>query len=68
MSAKINWKKRAQEAEADLRKALSYAYDYGNATGRCEGGYLQQRGLICHHCNADKSAGQKCKFAPKVLR
>ena len=60
-----NWKARAQEAEAALNKAVSYIYDYGNASHRCAAGYYQQRGLICHHCRHDNSRGSPCPVATK---
>ena len=50
MTGRINWKKKAEELESALRRARSYAFDYGNATGECPAGYLQQEGLICHRC------------------
>jgi hypothetical protein len=61
----INWKKRAQEAEEALGKALAYAYDYGNANGECESGYLQHPGYICHKCNQDRSVERVCGLKKK---
>jgi hypothetical protein len=66
MSKKIDWKKRAQELEQEVRRVRAYAFDYGNATGECEAGYLQQRGLICHKCRHDNSVDRSgCPFAKK---
>ena len=53
MSTRISWKEKALALEAEVRRVRSYAFDYGNATGECKGGYLQQNGLICHKCGAD---------------
>lgn len=53
MTVRTNWKKKAAELEAEVRRIRAYAYDYGNASGQCAGGYLQQRGLICHKCRTD---------------
>lgn len=53
MATRINWEKKAQELEAEVRRVRAYAFDYGNATGTCAAGYLQQNGLICHKCGAD---------------
>jgi hypothetical protein len=50
---RVNWKKRAQELEAEVARVRAYAFDYGNADGECSSGYLQQRGLICHKCSTD---------------
>lgn len=53
MTKKINWKKRAEELEAEVKRMRAYAFDYGNATGQCSSGYLQQKGYICHKCGVD---------------
>lgn len=60
MPARINWKKKAQELEREVRRVRAYAFDYGNASGECEAGYLQRRGYICHKCNADRSITREC--------
>lgn len=59
----VDWRKRALAFEARALKAEAYAFDYGNATGRCAGGWLQQRGLVCHHCQHDNSDGSPCPKA-----
>lgn len=56
-----NWKARALKAEA-------YAYDYGNTNGRCEAGYWQHPGYICHHCRHDMSSGKPCPEAARTQR
>jgi hypothetical protein len=61
--AKIDWKRRALVAEACAARYMAYAQDYGNATGICKAGYLQQNGLICHHCQHDNSDGSPCPRA-----
>lgn len=48
-----NWKKKAEELEAEVRRVRGYAFDYGDASGECSSGYLQRRGYICHYCSAD---------------
>jgi hypothetical protein len=53
MNARTNWKKKAEELEREVRRVRAYAFDYGNATGECESGYLQHPNYICHKCNAD---------------
>lgn len=63
MSKRTNWKKKAEELQAEVRRVRAYAFDYGNATSECEGGYLQQNGLVCHKCSADFSAGDTCPRA-----
>jgi hypothetical protein len=65
---RIDWKKRALEAEDRARKAEAYAVAYGNASGRCAAGYWQQQGLICHHCQHDNSSGEQCPKAPCTPR
>ncbi len=57
---RTNWKAKAEELEAEVRRVRSYAFDYGNATGECAAGYLQQDGLICHKCRHDDSDGGPC--------
>ncbi len=61
MTKRIDWKKKAAELEAEVRRVRAYAFDYGNASGECDSGYLQQSGLICHKCGHDRSAdGPRC--------
>ena len=64
VSKRTNWKKKAQELEAELCRVLAYAFDYGNATGECRAGYLQQEGLICHQCGADDQSECRLKATP----
>lgn len=52
-SMKKDLEERIKELEREVRRVRAYAFDYGNATGECAGGYLQQNGLICHKCSTD---------------
>jgi hypothetical protein len=52
-------KVRALEDENNLLSHYIYQA-YGNARGKCERGYPQQRGLICGLCGHDPTDGSPC--------
>jgi hypothetical protein len=51
--SRLDLKRAIIALQAEVRRVRAYAFDYGNATGECSSGYLQQSGLICHKCGAD---------------